>query len=665
MAITSAGIGSNLDINSIVSQLMTVERQPLLALDTKEASFQAQLSAYGNLKGSLASFQSAVASLNSVSRFQARTATSSDTTVATASATSIATPGSFALGVTQLAQAQAIVASGKASTSAAIGAGASTTLSFQFGTITGGSLASGIHSSATFTQDGTQASGTVTITSENNSLTGIKDAINKAGIGVTASIVGDGSATPYRLVLQSGTTGANRAMKITVSGDADLATLLAYDPEGTQRLTETLAAQDATFTVNGLALASASNTVTTALPGVTLALAKAGTSTLTVGRDTAGIQNAVAAFVKAYNDTDASLRQLSAYDATTKKAGPLNGDFAVRSVQAQLRGVLGESLGSNLSVSNLSQLGISFQRDGTLALDTAKLQAALAANATEDIAGAFTATGKTTDSLVNFLGATSASTPGRYVLNVATLATQGSIAGSAAANLTIAQGTNDSLSVTVNGVAATVTITAGTYSAATLATAVQAAINGSLELQAAGASVTVTSASGVITVTSNRYGSASEVSVSGNGGTDLLGGTPVATTGIDAAGTIDGKVATGSGQVLSGPSGSTLEGVQVEVLGGATGDRGTVTVMRGFASRLNSLLDGILASTGVINSRTDGINRSIGDVDQRRTALNRRMVEVEARYRAQFTALDTMMSKMLSTSSFLTQQMTALDNARK
>ncbi|MBX9963005.1 MAG: flagellar filament capping protein FliD [Burkholderiales bacterium] len=663
MAISSPGIGSNINVDSIVKQLMTLERQPLTALDTKEVSFQAQLSAYGSLKGTLSSFQSSLASLNSLSRFQARTATSSDTGVATATATSIATTGTFALNVSQLAQSQAIVATGQASTTAAIGAGASTTISFQFGTVTGGTLTNGVYTGATFTQDGTQASGSVTITAENNSLVGIKDAINNANLGVNASIVGDGSATPYRLVLQSASSGANRTMKISVAGDAALSSLLAYDPAGTQNLTQTLAAQDAAFTVNGLALTSRTNTVSTALQGVNLTLLKAGTSTVTVGRDTSAIQTSVAAFVKAYNDVDATLDQLASFNATTRQAGPLNGDFTVRSIQAQLRSTLGGSLGGGLALSNLSQLGITFQRDGTLALDTTKLQAALDANSTEDFAGAFAATGKTTDSLVNYLGSTSASTPGRYALNVTTLATQGTLVGSAAANLTITAGSNDSLAVDINGTATSVTIAAGTYTAATLATAVQSAINGSSDLQAVGAAVTVVANAGVLTITSNRYGSASKASVSGNAAVGLFGNAPVATTGVDVAGTINGTAATGNGQVLSGTTGSSIEGVRLEVVGGATGDRGTVTVMRGFATRVDTLLSGLLSSNGLITTRTDGINRSISDLDDRRTALNRRLVDVEARYRAQFTALDTMMSNMLSTSNFLTQQLNALNNS--
>ncbi len=665
MAITSSGIGSNLNVDSIVTQLMAVEQRPLIALDTKEASYQSQLSAYGNLKGALATFQSAAASLNGVSKFQGRTVTGSDTTVASATATSIATLGSFALNVSQLAQSQTVVAAGRVSTTDAVGAGADTTVSFQFGTISGGTLTNGVYSGATFAQDGSQAGGTVTISAANNSLAGIKDTINKANLGVTASIIGDGSATPYRLVLQSNTTGENRSLKITVSGDAALSSLLSQDPAGTQNLTQTVAAQSAAFTVNGLALTSNTNSVSTALQGVNLTLSKVGTSNITVARDSATTQTAIAAFVKAYNDVDTTLGTLASFNATTKTAGPLNGDFAIRNIQSQLRGVLGQSLGSGLPLSNLSQLGISFQRDGTLALDPAKLQAALESNTTEDFAGAFAATGKTSDSLVSFTGSTKASVPGTYSVNVTALATQGKVVGSSAAGLTITQGSNDSLSLTVDGVAATVTIAAGTYTDTALAAAVQAAVNGSSDLKAAGSGVAVASTGGVLTINSNRYGSASAVSVSGTAAAGLFGGAPVASSGTDVAGTLNGATANGSGQTLIGSSGGPLDGVKLDVIGGAIGDRGTVTVLRGFAARIDDLLSGILSDTGIIHNRTDGINRSITDIGDRRTAVSRRLVDVEKRYRAQFTALDTLMSGMLATSNFLTQQLAALSNTSK
>src|SRR6185312_4893561 len=172
--------------------------------------YQAELSAYGTVNSALSALQSSISTLNSPSSFKVLSASTSDSTVLTASAASNAAAGSYNVQVSQLAQAQTLVAAGQANTTQSIGSGVPTTITFQFGTISGGTLANGTYSGATFSQDGTVASGTVTIDSSNNSLPGIRDAINAANIGVTASIVNDGGASPYRLVLQSSSTGGAR-----------------------------------------------------------------------------------------------------------------------------------------------------------------------------------------------------------------------------------------------------------------------------------------------------------------------------------------------------------------------------------------------------------------------------------------------------------------------
>ena len=660
MTISAPGIGSNLDVNGIVSQLMTVERRPVTLLDRKEAGYQARLSAYGNLKSALASFQSAMSGLNNVARFQSLSATPADPTILTASAGSTAAPGSYTVQVNQLAQAQTVAATGQTSADAAIGAGASTTLTFQFGTISGGTLTAGVYSGATFTPDATQATGTVTITSSNNTLNGIRDAINAANIGVTATIVNDGSATPYRLVLASSSTGASQSMKVTVAGDATLQGLLAYDPAGTQNLTQSSAAQNATLTVNGIAVSSAANTVSEAIQGVTLNLAKAGTTSLAVARDSAAVQSAVAAFVKGYNDVNKTLTDLSSYNAATKRGAILQGDATVLTLQSQLRNALTATLtGLSGSLTSLSQIGVAIQKDGTLALDSAKLATA-SANNFNDIAALFAVVGKSTDSLVGFVSSTSNTKPGSYAVNVTTLAAQGNATGSAAVGLTITAGVNDELLVVLDGVNATVTLPAGTYTASSLAAQVQSTINGTTAYSSVGAAVSVTQSAGVISITSNSYGSASGVSATGNGLLNLLGAAPTITAGVNAAGTIDSAAATSSGQFLTGAAGTAAEGLKIQIAGGATGARGTLNFSQGYAYKLDTLASGFLNSTGPVASRTDGIGKTIKDIGNQRDALNRRMDDIEKRYRAQFTALDTMISSMNNTSNFLTQQLANL-----
>ncbi len=668
MAISSPGIGSNLDVNGIVTQLMALERRPLQALDRKEASFQAQLSAFGTLKSSLTSFQSAVKELNDADRFQAYKASIGASATATVTAANSAVPGSYALEVTQLAQAQKLVAAGQTSATAAIGAGS---ITFEFGTISGGSFddVSGTYTGASFTADGAGAK-TVTIGASNNTLAGIRDAINAAKIGVSASIVNDGSGTPYRLALSVADTGAAKSLRISVSGDAPLSSLIAHDPAGTQNLAETVSARNAAFEVDGVAITKPKNTVTDVIEGVTLNLLSTNTgapTAITVARDSGPIKTSVDALVKAYNELDATIRNVSSFNAATKQGTVLQGDVTVISLQARIRATLSNALnGISGSYNNLSQIGVTFQKDGTLSVDSTKFEAALA-QSPNDIAALFASLGKASDAAVRYLGATDATKAGEYAISVSRLATQGSQAGSAAAGLTINAGVNDSFTVGVDGASAVVTLAAGTYaSAADLAREVQARINGAAAIAGAGATVSVTESGGVLTLTSARYGSASSVQISsGNALAGLLGGAGVVTAGLDVEGSINGASASGSGQVLTDLSSGPSSGLKVEIGGGPLGTRGSVYFSRGYADTLDKLVESFIATDGAIAARTNGIDASIETIEDRRVEMERRLQDIETRIRAQFTALDTLLGRMSTTSQFLTQQLAKLDAQTK
>jgi flagellar hook-associated protein 2 len=401
---------------------------------------------------------------------------------------------------------------------------------------------------------------------------------------------------------------------------------------------------------------------------VTLNIVKAGTASIAVGRDTGAAEKGVQDFVKAYNDLNGLLVAASAANPArsagqTGTSGPLNGDAALRTIQAQLRSVLGESLGSGFSLRTLSQVGIAFQRNGTLTLDAGKLSTA-ATTDPDALAALFATSGTATDSLVSVRRQTSATQAGSYAVDITQLATQGRLTGSAAANLTISSGVNDRITLTVDGTSASVDIPAGTYTAETLSAVVQSAVNGNATLSAAGKGVVIENSGGVLSIVSKGYGSDSAVAVAGIGAADLLGASPTASSGVDVAGSINGLAATGSGQVLTGADSSVTEGLEVEVTGGSTGSRGSVTIGKGFASRISDVVEGFLSSTGPLSSRTAGINRSIDDITRQRETLERRLTGVQARYLAQFTALDVMLSGMRQTSSFLTQQLETLNNAR-
>ncbi len=662
MAISVPGVGSSLDVNSIVSQLMAVERRPLQQLDSREASFQAQLSAFGSIRSALSQFQGSMNALASASRYQSVTAASSDSATIAASAVGTAAPGTYSIEISKLAQSQRLVAAGQASSSASIGTG---TLTFEFGTISGGSFDSGTgtYSGATFASSGS-AVRTVTIAPENSTLTGIRDAINAARVGVTASIVNDGTDAPYRLVLAADQSGQASALRIGVSGDAALSSLLAQDVEGTQSLAQTAAAQNAQFRINGVAISKPSNTVTDALEGVTLTLSRPTTTapvTVNVARDTGAIQNAAQSFVRAYNDLNKTLQDLSAFNAETRKASVLTGDPGVRTLQSQLRAVFNQPLAGGIpGLRTMSDLGIAFQRDGTLSLDATRL--AQVANASPDrIAGVFAPLGKSVDPQMSVVSAGAGVTAGDYAVNVSQLASRGTVTGSAPAALTITAGVNDTLQLSVDGIGLTVTVPARTYaSAAALAAELQSRINGDATLAAAGKGVQVGASGGVLTASSNLTGSSSRVQIDGgSAASDLFGAVPTSTDGVDVAGTINGEPASGAGDVLS-----TTAGLLVRVSGGALGDRGVINYTVGFAAQLAGFASAQLGSNGALAGRTDGINRTIASIGDQRTSISRRLDDVEKRYREQFAALDVLVSNLSQTSNFLSQQLSALGGSR-
>lgn len=658
--VSSAGLTTpSIDVAGIVSQLITAEQQPITGLNSQISSYQSKISAVGTVQSALNSLQTASQSLSSLT-FSSYSATSSNTAALSATASSIASTGNYSVSISQLAQSQSLVASGQASATTAIGSGATTTLTFNFGTISGGSLnaTTGTYTGASFLANGSAAK-TVTIDASNNTLSGIRDAINAANIGVTASIVNDGTANPYRLVLTSNTTGVANSMQISASGDASISSLLSYNPAGTQNLSQTSAAQNASFSVNGVAISKASNTVGDAISGVTLNLTSTTTSplTLSVAPNTSAVTQAINNFVKAYNGVVQNIQNLTSYDPTTKTAGTLQGDITLSLIQSQLNKMLTQNTGSNsASYSNLSQIGIGFQQDGTLAVDATKLNNALTSDY-QGVAGLFIASGTSSDSLVKYVSATSNTAAGSYDVNVTQLATQGYAKGSITPGLTITTGSNDTVNLTVDGVSTSITVPAGTYTASSLATQLQTSINSSTPISSAGKSVTVTQDpnTSALVVTSSSYGSSSSVVVSGGNGASYLFGTPNPTTGLDVAGTIGGISATGNGQLLTASN-----GLAISIQGGTTGSRGTITYSQGLSSLFSSQVTSMLSNTGQLTSETNQFNNNIKDLQNQINDLNTRIALDQATLTTQYSQLDAMLGTMNQLSSYLTQQLSRL-----
>lgn len=657
MAISSPGVGSNLDVNSIVSGLMKAEQRPLALVNQQKSNYQTKISAYGSLKGALSTFQDAVEKLSSASKFNTQKAESADASVFTATSSGKAVEGNYAIKVNQLATSQKLMMAGDSNIYSEVGTGK---LTISFGSYDA--------QTNTFSANAEQKTTTIDITSANNTLAGIRDAINAANAGVSATIVNDGQVN--RLVLNAQNTGSVNSMKITVAdndaGNLDAIGLsrLAFDPTKSaglgENLTELQAAKDAILDIDGVTVTKPGNVISDALEGITLNLLKTNPGSalnLAVSRDQTAIEQSVTDFVNAFNAANKVTRDLTKYDATSKTGGPLVGDAVTRSVTSQIRQVLTARVDGNTNLQSLNDIGVSFQRDGTLALNSDKLKLAIQ-NHMDELPALFAASGKTTDSAVKYIGSSDRTVAGTYAVNVSRLATQGSLAGSAPPELLIMKGVNDHLEFKIDGTDYKVDLSAGIYSSASdLAAELQT------ELSKLGAAARVQTNAGNIQLISANYGATSSVMLTaGNGSASVFGVMPVTQAGVDVQGSVNGVAATGKGQQLVGAKGDASEGLVLQIASGSLGSRGTVTYQQGYAFQLDKVVTGLLSADGMLASRTEGINTSIARLTKQQEAWQDRLAQIEKRYRQQFTTLDTLIGSMQQTSSYLTQQIAQFTN---
>lgn len=371
--ITSTGVGSGLDVNSIVTSLMALEKRPLTQLQSTASTLQTKLSAFGSLKSQIASLGDVAARLADKASWNPLTADSTDATSVSATAASGAVAAKYRLEVQQLAQSQALASGYFATSATTVGTG---TLTLETGTTVGG----------VFTP-GAALPKLINITAANQTLAGVRDAINAAGAGVTASIVtGSGGA---RLVL-NGADGAAGSIRLKATDDdtnnTDAAGLsaLAWDPAAApgagKNLTQTQTAQDAQFTINGVALTSATNKPAGVVEGLTLNFGKVTTQPvdLNVSVQAMAVRKNVNDFVNAYNGLNALLAQQTKSDPGGTARGALSADSTANSVLTSLRGMLHGAVSGLGSPNSLSTAGIELQRDGSLKLNETKIAPLLA-----------------------------------------------------------------------------------------------------------------------------------------------------------------------------------------------------------------------------------------------------------------------------------------------
>lgn len=369
------GIGSGLDINSLVERLMAVERQPLTALATKKGMIESKISALGQIRSSLDALKTAAQRMTTQDKLLTLKTTVADTSIATVSTSNSATPASFSLEVEQLASAQKLSSPEFASASSSLG-NAAGSVTIEFGT----------YSAGVYTLNPDRAAFTVNVEAAKMTPEGIRDAINQANKEVSASLVNSG--TGVMLVLTNAKTGANQHMRLSVSdpdgNNSDNAGLsqLAYNPAASlgngKNMSERVAAQDARVKIDGISITSRTNTLDQSIAGLTISLLKTNDdspTTMTTTRDDSQVKTAVNSFITAYNNLNKLVRDLTKYDATNREAAILNGESTVRNVLSQVRGLLSKQYGST-SLPTLSELGITTQSDGSIRLDATKFDSA-------------------------------------------------------------------------------------------------------------------------------------------------------------------------------------------------------------------------------------------------------------------------------------------------
>jgi len=372
-AVSSPGIGSGLDVNSIVKQLVAIERQPITLLQQQATTVQAKLSIYGQMQSKLSALRDAAAALTQSSTWGQTLGTSSDPASVGVATSSTTLPGTYRVQVTALAAVQSnATASSYASQDAVMGEG---TLHIQLGSWAGGSFVA---------KDGS-ASVDVAIGPGAKSLAQVRDAINAANAGVTASVLTDASGA--RLVLRSSATGETNGFRIGVTDsdgndtDAGGLSALAYDPDsGISTMTLAQAAADAAATIDNLPISSASNTLMGVLDGITLTLSKVTAAPVQIdaAADNDAIRKKIDAFVTAYNDVNSLLAAQTKYNDATKTAGALQGDSAAVGIRSQLRNMLGVSSGASSVFSRLSDVGFDVKTDGSISVNSTKLTNGLA-----------------------------------------------------------------------------------------------------------------------------------------------------------------------------------------------------------------------------------------------------------------------------------------------
>lgn len=667
------GVVSGLKTDDLVSKIMEFARRPQQKLENQVSLAQTKLAAWQDLNTRILALKLKSDSIASGSVFKAKGVTTSDPAILTASASSEALEGTYYVKVTSRAQSHQLASSQTyANMTDTVGTGKVTIALGEYTTDEfGGSAFVEKHDHFDIELD-----------QNNNTLTGMRDAINRANKGVKAVIVNEGTTeTPaYRLMLTSTKTGAEYAMQVDTSGlSGGIAPTVNREIQAATNAVVELGQGAGKITVS-----KTTNSINDLIPGVTINVASVNpdkTVKIDVTKSTGAIQSSISGFVAQYNDLMDVIGTQFDYDPDTGETGTLFGSYQLQMVQNDLISAISNPIaGMDNKTNTLSAVGITLSASGRLVVDESKLSEALNADPSA-VAKLFSANVESESSYITYLNHTSDTLPSG-VNSYAVEITQAARRAQVTAQFAMAQGgLGADESIKVNG--KTIELKANM----TINDVVNEINKYSRET---GVSVLATAADGTgtgdyLTFRSTRYGSKHDIKISSltsNAGAGTTGiGTKEITSadpsgesgggtglvGLDVQGTINGETATGDGQTLTGSSedkDAKAKGLALMIT--STGPMtSSVKYTKGFGAIVRDMVVGMTSKNGIFTQTQDSLNKEIDDTSKSILDMETRLLAQQDRLYAQFSQMESQLSKLQQQGNFLSSQLASLNKPSK
>ena len=653
--INQLGGGSGIDTKQLVDQLVELERAPTQnRLDQREAKLEAQISALGLVRSAMDEFGASLDALANPDTFNAKQASISDTMLmAVNSLNPEAVPGNYRIRVEQVAQSQSLSSGQFESTSSPVGTGS---LTIRFGDWDDGA----------FTLDASAEGATIEINESNNSLRGLRDAINAADIGVQASIVGQNGS--YQLLL-TGPTGATREMEITAT-EGDVAGLSAFNfNEADQQFTQQQEGKDAILSINGLQVSRNSNVISDVIEGVEFEVFNSNPDeeiSINITEDRSMAEQAIRDFVDSYNTFIQQMQFLQSNEEGEDGQGSLRGDPIGSNVVNTIREMMSGSVPAlDDAFSSLASIGIVTKKDGTLEIPSNGWGTdfdKVFDQYYDQVKDIFIPRTSSSDSRLDVFDYSERTQAGTYEVEITQHATRGTysgVEGALAGGFPLdTTGKDYSFVVAIDGrETAEITLPEDKVynSGAELAKELQTLMNSDAALKESNTRVNISfdDATGTLNFESGRYGASSKIDFLSLGAdmADFGINEGAGTTGQDVQGTINGREGMGFGNILRAYSGGPTEGLAVEVAPGV--DTATINFSWGLGASLKSAVDSFTSNSGFISEREETLGKNLSGIEEDREALDRRIEAFRARQEAQFLAMERIVRSLNSSGDFL------------